>query len=334
MKNSTLAVMVLTWNDWKNTASCLDSVFKNTYNKFDIFLIDNNSNEINLNRIIQWCKKKNVIINEINSKSAVKIIGKKNFYLLKLKEIPANIRYAINAGATAAYNRGIKIALRSNYDFVLKVDCDLILTPNFIKGMVETLQINNDYVAASPKVFYWIKKKTKIIWWKHFALSRNYVRFQRTGGMDRRTKDTSKLKGIILTDAVCGACVMYKTSILKKIGLPDEEFFFGPEDIEISQRIRKYGKLLTVNLNYHIYHKVSQSIYVSGIKSRIYYETLGWLVLIKKLSNHTDKFLGYSFFILRSTIHLFRLLYKKDKDRHIGFILGVKDFMFNKHLLK
>ena len=54
MKNSTLAVMVLTWNDWKNTASCLDSVFKNTYNKFDIFLIDNNSNEINLNRIIQW----------------------------------------------------------------------------------------------------------------------------------------------------------------------------------------------------------------------------------------------------------------------------------------
>jgi GT2 family glycosyltransferase len=142
--------------------------------------------------------------------------------------------------------------------------------------------------------------------------------------------DSLSYKGIILTDAICGACVMYKTNVLREVGLPDEDFFFGPEDIEISQRIKKYGRLLVVNQDYHVYHKVSQSIYVSGIKSRIYFETMSWLFLIKKLCNCKDRFLGYSFFLLRSALHLLRIFYKHDKDRHIGFVLGVKDFFFKK----
>ena len=74
---------------------------------------------------------------------------------------------------------------------------------------------------------------------------------------------------------------MLKSEIVKKTGVLDEDFFFGPEDIEHAFRLKKYGDML-VNLNYHVYHKVSQSIHISGVESRIYFETLGWLTLIKK----------------------------------------------------
>jgi GT2 family glycosyltransferase len=329
MQKSSVGILVLTWNDWKNTVACLESIFKTNYNNFDVFLIDNNSNYENLNNIIQWCKKKNIPINEVSKNARIKKIGKKKFYLIKLKEVSRKYRFAVNIGATAAYNRGFRFVLRNNYDFAIKIDCDFIVTTNFIKGMVDTLNLNNNYAAVSPKVFYWIKKKTKIIWWMRFILTRNYVRFHRTG-LDRRMVDSSKFKGIILTDAICGACVMYRTNILRKIGLPDEDFFFGPEDVEISQRMRKYGNLLVVNLDYHVYHKVSQSAYVSGMKARIYFETLGWLFLIKKLCNSKDKFLGYLFFFLRLLLRLLRIVYKKDKDPHIGFVLGVKDFFLKK----
>jgi len=329
MQRSSVAILVLTWNDWKNTVACLESIFKTNYSNFDVFLIDNNSNYENLNNIIQWCKKKNIPINEVSKNLRIKKIAKKKFYLIKLKEVSRRYRFAVNIGATAAYNRGFEFVVRNNYDFAIKIDCDFIVTTNFIKGMVATLNLSNDYAAVSPKVFYWIKKKTKIIWWKRFVLSKNYLIFQRTG-QDRRMLDSVRYKGIILTDAICGACVMYKTNILRKVGLPDEDFFFGPEDIEISQRIKKYGKLLVVNQDYHVYHKVSQSIYVSGIKSRIYFETISWLFLIKKLCNCKDKFLGYSFFLFRSVLHLLRIFYKQDKDRHVGFVLGVKDFFFKK----
>ncbi len=329
MAKTNVAVAVLTWNDWKNTIACLESVFKTNYKNFDVILVDNNSNYENFSKIVLWCKKKKIFINYIKNKKKIKKIGKKNLYLIKINHIAKGIRFAKNGGATAAYNKAFKHALYNNYDFIVKIDCDFIITSDFIKGMVNTLSLNNDYAAVSPKVFYWIKKKTQVIWWKGFSLTKNYIRFQRTG-RDRKMIDSYKFKGVILTDAICGACVMFRSAILKTIGFPDEDFFFGPEDIEISQRIRKYGKFLAVNLDYHVYHKVSQSIYVSGIKSRVYFETLGWLFLIKKLGNFIDKFLGYSFFILRSALHLLRIFYKQDKDRHVGFVLGVKDFFFKK----
>ena len=56
-----------------------------------------------------------------------------------------------------------------------------------------------------------------------------------------------------------------KSDIIRKTGLLDIDF--GPEDIEHAFRLKKYGELL-VNLNYHAYHKVSQSIFVSGVKKK------------------------------------------------------------------
>jgi GT2 family glycosyltransferase len=58
MQRSSVAILVLTWNDWKNTVACLERIFKTNYSNFDVFLIDNNSNYENLNNINQWCKKK------------------------------------------------------------------------------------------------------------------------------------------------------------------------------------------------------------------------------------------------------------------------------------
>ena len=95
--------------------------------------------------------------------------------------------------------------------------------------------------------------------------------------------------------------------------------------MEISQRLKKYGELL-VNLDYYTFHKVSQSIFISGIKSRFYHETIGWLLINKKVSSLVNRIICYVFFILRSFNHILKLLYKKDKDPHIGFLLGLKDF--------
>ena len=36
------AIVVLNWNDWRNTIDCLESIYQNDGN-FDVFLIDNGS---------------------------------------------------------------------------------------------------------------------------------------------------------------------------------------------------------------------------------------------------------------------------------------------------
>ncbi|MDC1185232.1 glycosyltransferase family 2 protein [Candidatus Pelagibacter ubique] len=327
LKNPSVGIVVLSWNDWKNTSKLLESIFKSNYNNYDIIVVDNNSNNENFEGLINWCKSKKIKINRINfkPKSRDNKKNRKNLYIYRITEI-ADIPFAKNLGVARGYNKGINFALKNNYDFIVKLDCDFLVTKNFISGMVQTLKDNRNAATVSPKVYYYLNKKTKIIWWKGLNFSKNYFRLQRTGkGSDRRILDKGQFKGLIKTDSICGCCVMFRSKILKKVGQLDEDFFFGPEDIEHSNRIKKYGELL-VNLDHHTYHKVSQSIFVSGIKARYYFETIGWLLIIKKMCNTKDKIIGQLYFIIRGFSHFLRLLYKKDKDPHIGFLLGLKDF--------
>ena len=59
MKNNLdqLAIVVLFWNDSYKTIKCLSSLFKQEKQKFDIVLVDNNSDEKYSKKIIHWIKK-------------------------------------------------------------------------------------------------------------------------------------------------------------------------------------------------------------------------------------------------------------------------------------
>jgi len=335
-KNNSIAIVILTWNDAFNTIECLNSLYQNNNIKFDIILVDNNSDEINYQKVINWLNKKKIKIHYINkSYKFHNTISRNNinFYLYKIREV-ANFRFAKNLGITRGYNKGINFALKKRYNFITRLDCDFIVPRNFVKGLLETLLDNQYAVAASPKVYYHVKKKTKLIWWVKLIFSKNYFTFHQTGkNQNRRVLDKGQFTGISNSDSVCGCCVMYRSKSLKqclKIDPPrknvfDEDFFFGPDDMELSYRLKKIGDIL-VNMDNFAYHKVSQSIHVSGIKSNIYFATIGWLLLTKKVCNKQDQILCRIFFILRGILHLFRLVYKKNKDPHIGFLLGLKDY--------
>ena len=336
LTNKSVAIVVLSWNDWLNTTECLDSLFKNDYLKFDIILVDNNSDESHHEKILKWCKRKKISFNLITKnlkKNIHKLKKNKNLFIFKSNKV-ANFTFAKNLGVSRGYNKGLSFALKKNYNFIVRLDCDFIVPKNLIKGLVQTLNDNNNCAAVSPKVYYHLKKKTKLIWWTNLKFSKNYFRFHRTGKSgNRRVLDTGQFKGIIESDSICGCCVMFRASSLKKAiklypqrkKVLDEDFFFGPEDMEISYRLSKIGKIL-VNLNYYAHHKVSQSIHVSGVKSNLYFATIGWLLITKKICNRKDQYITRIFFLLRGILHLFKLIYKKDKDPHVGFLLGLRDY--------
>ena len=57
------AIVVLNWNDWKNTVDCLESIYQND-GKFDVFLVDNGSYQKNILKISSW--HKGLIISDRN----------------------------------------------------------------------------------------------------------------------------------------------------------------------------------------------------------------------------------------------------------------------------
>ena len=103
-----LAITVLTWNDWQNTIKCLESIYQSTFDNFDIILVNNNSKEIHLQKIIDWSKNnikiedeeitynpnKKIEIIKVEKNTIIKSKGKKIIYLIDSKEIK-NERWAV-----------------------------------------------------------------------------------------------------------------------------------------------------------------------------------------------------------------------------------------------
>ena len=63
-----VGIVVLFWNDSEKTIRCLDSIFKQKKVKFNLVLVDNNSEAVFRNKVIKWLKKKNIQINYLKNK--------------------------------------------------------------------------------------------------------------------------------------------------------------------------------------------------------------------------------------------------------------------------
>ena len=137
---------------------------------------------------------------------------------------------------------------------------------------------------------------------------------------ERILDDKSMIK-IKQVDAIAGACSAYNTKTLSKTGLGDEDFFYGPEDIELSYRLNKIGKLL-VNQKAIAFHKIAASSSISGVKNRTFQSTYGFLKLIEKIGTKSDKLIGYLYFMLRLIYYKFR----KQKEYYDGYSFALKKF--------
>ena len=84
-------------------------------------------------------------------------------------------------------------------------------------------------------------------------------------------------KGFLSTDTLNGPVSVIRSNI--KTGLSDPEFF-GPEDMELSIRLKKYGKIC-VNLDSVIYHEVAKSAEITGQNIRKYYEIKSYIYFKK-----------------------------------------------------
>lgn len=332
--SKSILITVLTWNDWENTVVCLESIFQNDYQNFDVLLINNGSEKYHIQKIKDWAKNKILIDDEeieFNKNKQIQIInttnnqkinvkGNKNIYLINLEK---------NIGLAPAVNLGFKFSIQNQYDLTARIDCDFIVTKEYLKNMSSIFEVKNDIVAASPKIKHAYLRNT--IWWKGFKSTWSYLKFQRTMNLkNKRIIDNSNYKGIVETDAVAGCCSFYKTTIFKISGLEDENFIFGPEDAELSFRLKKVGRLI-VNLDAVAFHKIAQSINVSGWYYRSYNETKGFLMLIQKTGTLSDKIIGYMYHILRVPYFFILLAFKiRKKDKVLGFYKGCFDFFFKK----
>ena len=110
--NLKITIVILNWNGYEDTSECIISLQKITYDNYQIVVIDNGSDEEDFNKL------KNNLPN-------VKVL-----------------RSDVNLGFTGGNNLGIKNSFEKKNDFILLLNNDTIVEPNFIQPLLDIFENN------------------------------------------------------------------------------------------------------------------------------------------------------------------------------------------------
>jgi len=201
-----ISAIILTLNSMGFIESCLDSVFKQDSTEVEIIIVDNASKDNTIDFIKENYPKINLIVN---------------------KE---------NLGAAKARNQGIE---RARGEWILTLDCDIILEKDFISKILNiTKNLSPKVGMIQPKI---LKSNRKTIFSTGISLS-FLKRFYDIG---KDIKDLGQFNKPKYVFGVCSASAPYSRKMLEEIkestGYFDERFFFLVEDVDLAWRAQRKG---------------------------------------------------------------------------------------------
>ena len=201
-----ISIIIPTYNSVDFIRPCLNSIFSQQGADLEVILIDNASRDNTVALVKENYPKIRIIINKVN------------------------------LGASKARNQGLAA---SSAEWILALDCDVVLGENFLKkalGAIETLSL--EVGSIQPKILSIEQNKIYsagigVSWLK---------RFHDIG------RGEFNLKRFDVSGCIFGACcaaAFYRRRMLDQIkdnyGYFDERFFFLFEDVDLSWRAQKKG---------------------------------------------------------------------------------------------
>jgi GT2 family glycosyltransferase len=225
MRFPKIVILILNWNGKTDTLECLSSLAAaDPIPLFSTVVIDNGSTD-----------------NSVHDIRAA------------YPDIPI-IETKANLGFAGGNNAGIRWALGKSFEWILLLNNDTIVAPDFIKKFLEAARQKPSVKMWGAKIYrysdrsrldhlggYWDADKADFV---SYAANR---------------LDDGSFEEMKPVDYVCGAALFMHKSVPETIGLLEESFFLLWEESDFCTRARRAGFEIWTAPHARIWHKVSAS---------------------------------------------------------------------------
>jgi GT2 family glycosyltransferase len=304
-----VSIILLNWNNWKDTLKCLESLFKIDYPHYDVIVIDNGSKDNSIKNIKEYAEymlKIKVIIQEYDNNNKQSETFEYNrseitekLYQKKIKK-SMNIGKLIiiknskNYGFTKGNNIGIEYALKFlDPNYILLLNNDTIVKKNFLSELVNVAESDIKIGFVGPKIYYYEYPGENntvcrdII--QYAGASLNLWNFK-TIHMGHGEKDIGQYDKINEVDYTHGSCMLVKTQTINDIGLLDEKYVSFREENDWCIRGLKKGWKSYYTYKSVIWHKGGGSTNKKDIQPLVlYYMTRNSFLFMKKHGSNAQK---------------------------------------------
>ena len=224
--NPLVSIIILNYNAGKLLLNCIDSVFKSTYQNFEVIVVDNLSTDNSHVR----CKEK--------------------FEKIQLIENKENLGYC------EGNNIGIRNATG---EFIIILNPDTIVEPNWLNHLMSAYNKFGEGLYQ-PK-FFSLNEKLVIQ-----STGNMLHIFGFGFARDKGKIDNEKIKSIEKINYASGTCLFTSKIVLDKIGLLDPFLFLYHDDLDLGWRAAHIGINSFYVPKSIIYHAESYSIKWSSKK--------------------------------------------------------------------
>jgi len=248
MNQPAIAVVILNWNGLSDTIECLESLRRCSYVPLSLYVIDN------------------------GSKAKIGEVMREKFPHVHLIENERNLGFA------EGNNQGFRAALHDGADYVMILNNDTIVHPDYLEPLVGFMEKDKSIGAVSPLILY--AEPPDLIW---FAGGRPLLRgLHATRDYFRKTLEMYPHQNPYMVEMLSGCCILVRRSVLEQVGLFDPIYFSYWEDADYCHRLRKAGVKMAIVPQSRIWHKVSSSMGGINNPASLYLMGRGGVIYLRK----------------------------------------------------
>ena len=246
-----IGLVTITYNSADVIRGFLDSVLKQSFKNFEIFLIDNDSQDDTEKVVFQYDD------------------DRINF-----------IKNSENVGAAKANNQGIKRALQSNCSQVLIINNDIEFEDKLLEKML-SIQKQKKCSLVAPKMMYFDKPDQ--IWYagSFFLKRKGYLPIH----IGIQQKDEGQYDGVYPVEYAPTCCILVRKKVFEDVGMMDEKYFVYFDDTDFLYRVFIDGRhKLYFFSDVRFYHKVGSL--TKSVENKLKNEFRGDFFIKQNTRNH------------------------------------------------
>lgn len=329
-------ILILSWNNWKDTIECLESIYQSSYPDFQVVCVDNASSDDSERKIKEWTEGKHIAKSSFFTHSShnkpIPIVS----YDRKTAEaggapeyelaLTAQSRHCplifIQSGENLGYAGGNNVAVRyamrkGDWAYLWVLNNDTVVDKGALSAMVSAIEKDTCIGMAGSKLLYYDRPHVlqaaggcKITPW-----------LGNTRLVANNQEDNIKWDGPLALDYICGASVLVKKEVVEAIGLMDESYFLYWEDADWGVRARRNKYELLYCPESRVWHKEGGTS--GGINPLTdYYWIRNGLAFMKKFYPAYLPLVPISYLAKHTIVRILR----RQPLNFIAFMRGVRDF--------
>ena len=291
-------ILILNWNNAKDTVDCLEAVFKSDYPDYAVVCLDNGSTDDSEEKIRQWA-----------SGAGLKWVGYSREQARRGGQPQEETRTRLifisngeNLGYAGGNNIGLEFALaRGDMRYAWVLNNDTLPEAGALRSLVSCCRETGVGMAGAKLLYTYDPGVLQMAGGCRLSpLTGNASPV--AGGR----ADDGKWDAPFDLDSVCGASVLLKKEVLEAVGAFDERYFLYWEDADWSMRARRAGFRLVYCPAARVLHKEGGTLGGAGNARADYYWVRNGLYFARKFYPGLLPLVPFSYMAKYTVIRMFR----------------------------